>query len=112
MEQVSLVLETAFVAIVVLTVWQFCRATNRSTPFLILVVLWMTIQFLLGRAGFYTNQNAMPSRAMLLILPPQLFTIVFFFAAVRRDFTDRWNMGQLTLLHSIRIPVEIWIRKA
>jgi hypothetical protein len=49
----------------------------------------------------------MPSRAMLLILPPQLFTIVFFLVTIRREFTNRWNAGRLILIHSIRIPVEI-----
>ncbi len=67
----------------------------------------MTIQFVLGRFGFYTNQHAVPSRAMLLILPPQLFTIIFFFATFRKGFMDRWNIGQLTVLHTIRIPVEL-----
>jgi hypothetical protein len=107
MEQVSVFLEIAFVATTLLAVWQFYRATNRSKAFLILVVVWMTIQFLLGRSGFYTNQHAVPSRAMLLILPPQLFTIIFFLATLRKGFMDRWNIGQLVLLHSVRIPVEL-----
>ena len=107
MEQISTALKVVFITITLLTVWQFYRATNRSKPFLILVLVWMTIQFWLGRAGFYTNQNAFPSRAMLLILPPQLFTIIFFIATLRRKFMDRWNTGQLVLIHSIRILVEI-----
>jgi hypothetical protein len=107
MEQVSIFLKAAFVAITLLTVWQFYRATNGSRPFLILVVVWMMVQLLLGRSGFYTNQHAVPSRAMLLILPPQLFTIIFFLVTLRKNYMDRWNMGQLTLLHTIRIPIEL-----
>jgi hypothetical protein len=107
MEQVSIFLSVAFVAITILAVWQFYRATNGSRPFLILVVVWMTIQFLLGRSGFYSKQHAVPSRAMLLILPPQLFTIIFFLVTFRKNFMGRWNAGQLTLLHTIRLPVEL-----
>lgn len=106
MEQVSVILQAVFILITFLTVWQFYRASNKSKPFLIFISVWMAIQFLLGQSGFFNHQNTFPPRAMLLIMPPTLFTVIFFLTPRGKTFTSQLNLKHLALIHTIRIPVE------
>lgn len=107
MEQVSTWIKVVFIITAFLAVAQFYSASNKSKSFLILVVVWMAIQFLLGRTNFFAIENTLPPRAMLLILPASLFTIILFFIPAGKRFTNQLNIKQLTLIHIVRIPVEI-----
>ncbi len=107
MEKVSTILDVFFILITILVVWQFYRASNKSKKFLLIVFIWMTLQFFLGRTNFYENENAIPPRFILLIIPAFALTIFLFLTVGGRNFIDSLNLKQLTLLHTIRIPVEI-----
>ncbi len=107
MEKVSIILNIFFILTTILTVWQFYRASNKSKIFLIIVIVWMTVQFQLGRTDFYDNQTTLPPRFILLIFPPFLLIIITFLTRYGKKFIDSLNLKQLTLLHTIRIPVEI-----
>ncbi len=107
MEKVSTILDVFFILITILVVWQFYRASNKSKKFLLIVFIWMTLQFFLGRTNFYDNENAIPPRFILLIIPAFALTIFLFLTVGGRNFIDSLNLKQLTLLHTIRIPVEI-----
>ncbi len=107
MEKVSTILDVFFILTTILVVWQFYRASNKSKKFLLIVFIWMTLQFFLGRTNFYDNENAIPPRFILLIIPAFALTIFLFLTVGGRNFIDSLNLKQLTLLHTIRIPVEI-----
>jgi len=107
MEQITILLKAFFIAITFLTVWQFYRASNKSKSFLILILAWMTLQFVLVQTGFYANSSAVPPRLMFQLLPTLVFTIVQFLTVSGKRFIDKLNIKQLTLIHTIRIPVEI-----
>ena len=107
MEKVSTILDVFFILITILVVLQFYRASNKSKKFLLIVFIWMTLQFFLGRTNFYENENAIPPRFILLIIPAFALTIFLFLTVGGRNFIDSLNLKQLTLLHTIRIPVEI-----
>jgi hypothetical protein len=107
MEEVSILLQTVFIVITILTVLQFYRATKKSKIFLIVAFIWMTVQLLIGLTGFYTNGFTTPPRFVLLILPPLIFIIAMFFFTTGKKFISSLNTRQLTLLHAIRVPVEI-----
>jgi hypothetical protein len=107
MEQVATTLQIIFIVITLLTVLQFYRATNKSKIFLVIIFIWMAVQLLLGLTNFYTNGFTMPPRFALLIVPPLIFTIFMFATAAGKQFTDSLNTKQLTLLHAVRVPVEI-----
>lgn len=106
MEQVATSIQTVFIIITFLTVWQFYKASNKSKTFLVIILVWMAIQFFLAEKGFYTDQKAIPPRAMLLIMPPTIFTVMFFLTPSGRRFTYQLYLKELTLLHIVRIPVE------
>ncbi|WP_221392645.1 hypothetical protein [Dyadobacter sp. NIV53] len=107
MEQVSAFLKVFFIITTFLTVWQFYNAANKSKGFLILILVWMALQFLLVQTGFYNNPNAFPPRLVFQLTPTLIFILIQFFTVRGRKFIDNLDIKKLTLLHTIRIPVEI-----
>jgi hypothetical protein len=107
MEKVSLLLQLFFVATTIVAVWQFYRASNQSKAFLAITLAWMTVQYFLGRTDFFDKEDTIPPRFALLIVPPLVATIVLFIMPKGRRFIDSLQLNSLTLLHTIRIPVEI-----
>jgi hypothetical protein len=107
MIQVSIALQISFILVTLVTVWLFYRAANKSKLFLAGILAWMILQFFLGKSGFYTNGFTRPPRFLLLIAPPLLVLVILFLTKKGRQFMDSWNMSMLTLLHTVRIPVEI-----
>lgn len=106
MEQVSIILKASFIAITLLAVWQFYRA-SRSKTLLIIIVAWMALQFAIAQTGFYANATALPPRLVFQLVPNIIFILVVFLNKAGKAFIDRLNIKQLTLIHTIRIPVEI-----
>ena len=107
MEQITTLLKAFFIAITFLTIWQFYRASKKSKPFLILILTWMVVQFGIVQTGFYANSNAVPPRLMFQLAPTLIFILVLFLTVRGRNFIDNLNIKQLTLIHTVRVPVEI-----
>lgn len=68
---------------------------------------WLLLQGIVAATGFYTVTTSNPPRFLLLVVPPLLLVIVLFASKQGRRWLDRLHPGQLTLLHTIRIPVEL-----
>jgi hypothetical protein len=107
MEQVSIFLEIAFVVITLFAVVQFYTATKHSLPFLVIIAVWMMVQLFIGLSDFYLNTTSLPPRFAFLIVPAMLVTITLFITKKGKTFLDSLDTKKLTLLHTIRIPVEI-----
>ncbi len=107
MQQVPVFVNLLFELTTLITVCFFYRATQNSKTVLIILFAWMILQAALGLAGFYTVTNTTPPRFLLLVLPPVLLIILLFTTAKGRSFIDGLNCKTLTMLHIIRIPVEI-----
>ncbi len=107
MKQVSIILTVAFIFITLLCVLQFYRATKQSKLFLIIVSVWMLVQMFIGLNDFYLDTRSLPPRFGLLVFPPLVFIITLFVTKKGNAFIDGIDAKQLTLLHTIRIPVEI-----
>jgi hypothetical protein len=90
-----------------LTVFFFYKASSYSKTTLMVLLCWLAIQSVIGLSGFYTVTNSMPPRFPLLVLPPVILIICLFVSKTGRAFIDRLNIKTLTLLHAVRIPVEI-----
>jgi hypothetical protein len=96
-----------FGATAIFAIWLFYKATNYSKPFLIGLSAWIVLQSALAINGFYSNPTTMTARFPLLIVPTQLFLVSRFATKNGRAFLDGLNLKMLTLLHVIRIPVEL-----
>ena len=96
-----------FGLITIITVWFFYLASKNSTATLIILILWLIAQMVIGLSGFYTVTNTMPPRFLLLVLPPLLFIISLFVTTKGRKYIDSLDIKFLTILHTVRIPVEL-----
>ena len=90
-----------------LTVLAFYKVANYSKTVIAILILWLTMQAIISSTGFYANFDSIPPRFMLLILPPLILILILFFTKKGRHFIDSLDIKTLTLLHVIRIPVEI-----
>ncbi len=86
---------------------QLVSATNAAKILFALVPLWLIFQAALASSGFYLSIDAFPPRLPLFAVVPALVLIVLLFIFARKDFISRLPMKILTVLHVVRIPVEI-----
>jgi len=89
-----------------LTVFLFYKATQKSYTSIVILLLWLILQAIVARIGFYTFVTQ-PPRFPLLVGPTFLFIILLFVTAKGRDFIDTLDGKSLTLLHIVRVPVEL-----
>ncbi|HWI89729.1 MAG TPA: hypothetical protein VNT20_00585, partial [Flavisolibacter sp.] len=95
-----------FVLTTFLTIYFFYKASNKNMKLLMIVVAWMTIQSAIAATGFFTVENTLPPRFLLLILVPMAVVIATLSTAKGKIFVDGFNLKTLTLLHSVRIAIE------
>jgi hypothetical protein len=107
MDNISLFIILLFLLIAIITIWIFFRAGHYSKRVMISVAAYAIIQSTLGVSGFYTNWSTVPPHLLLLVGPPIFSIILLLLLPVGRKFLDVLNIETLTILHIIRIPVEI-----
>lgn len=107
MENLAWYVYVLFSATVVLSAWLFIRAANYSKVTILMISVWTLLQSALGLSGFYTNTTLLTSRFPLLVIPPMIFLASCFFTPKGKAFIDGLDLKGLTILHIIRIPVEI-----
>ena len=107
MENVPTYLSLAFGLTTGLAIWLFYRAAGHSLLFLGAVLAWLLVQGVLSWNGFYTVTTIVPPRFVLLVGPPMLAILGLFATAWGRAFLDALRPDRLTLLHLVRVPVEL-----
>ncbi|MEY4935974.1 MAG: hypothetical protein RIS64_2333 [Bacteroidota bacterium] len=107
MENLPIYIHLVFVLTVLLSVWLFYKAANRSNSVLIVLFSWLGIQAVISLLGFYQNSYAMPPRFGFLVLPPVILIITLFVTEKGKQIIDSFDMKMLTIFHIVRIPIEI-----
>jgi len=107
MENLPAYISLVFGLTTILTVALFYKATNYSKITLIILLTWLALQTAIGLSGFYTVTDSIPPRFLLLALPALLLIIGLFTTSKGRQYIDGLDVKTLTILHTIRIPVEI-----
>jgi len=107
METLPIYISTVFVLTTLLTALFLFKAGNNSKPLIIAALIWLALQAAVSLTGFYTITKGNPPRFGLLFIPPVVFIIVLLLTKKGRTFVDRFDLKTLTLLHIIRIPVEL-----
>ncbi|MBA2334244.1 MAG: hypothetical protein H0V90_04835 [Blastocatellia bacterium] len=72
-----------------------------------LIAFWLIFQATLALGGFYQRMDVVPPRVFAFGVLPAIVLIALFFILFRKNFIERLPLKTLTLLHVIRIPVEI-----
>ncbi len=107
MENLPLSLSVAFGLTTGLTVWLFYLAAHRSGRSLGVLLAWLLLQGAVALSGFYAVAGAMPPRLALLLGPPLLVVSLLCLTAAGRKYVGGLRLETLTLLHVVRIPVEL-----
>jgi hypothetical protein len=107
MEGLPLFISVVFVLTTLLTIAAFYWAANKSKMVLFVLIAWMILQTFVGLSEFYVVTDSLPPRILFLVLPPFATILILFLTSKGRQFIDGLSMERLTLLHTVRFPVEV-----
>jgi hypothetical protein len=107
MENLPGYISILFILTTLLTFLFLYKATIYSKSVIVITLLWLMLQSIISLTGFYKVTNVMPPRFLLLLMPPVAFIVIMFLTQRGRRAIDGFNVKLLTLLHVVRIPVEI-----
>ena len=116
MDSVPIYVSLVFILTTLIAVYLFFQAAHYSKAVLISLIIWMLFQAVLALDHFYHEitadyfyheTRAFPPRFPLQVMPPLLVIICFFAFPNGRCIIKKLDTGVLTLLHTIRIPVEL-----
>src|SRR5687768_15825314 len=105
--ELPMYISIVFIATTCLTVFTFYKAANNSKATLLVIILWLILQTFISLTGFYTKTDTLPPRFILLVGPPLLLIALLFITTRGRRFLDGLDVKYMTLLHTVRIPVEL-----
>lgn len=105
--EIPVYISLLFVCATFVAVAFFYKAAHYSKPLLLVLLSWMLLQALIARTGFYSNVPVQPARFALLLGLPLLSIILLFSTRRGRRFLDALDLQILTLLHSVRVLVEV-----
>ena len=107
MESIPVYIAVVFVLTTLVTVFLFYKAANNSKATLMILLVWLMVQAFIGHTGFYAVTRNMPPRFMFVVLPPLLSIVLLFATKSGRLYIDTLNVKTLTILHIVRISVEL-----
>ena len=96
-----------FILTTLLAVALFAWAAGWSGRVPALLAGWLLVQGGMAFSGFYTHSAGLPPRFALLLLPPLILIVRLFLTRRGRAWLAGLPLGRLTLLHLVRIPVEL-----
>jgi hypothetical protein len=89
------------------TVYLFAKATKQPTLVATVLIAWLGLQGFIALKDFYLVTDTLPPRFLLAVFPAILTIVVFFLVRNGRKWIDTLNPATLTLLHIVRVPVEL-----
>jgi hypothetical protein len=107
MTHLPVYIAVTFILTTIITVFIFYKATRKSTITIVVLLILLVVQSLIGLSGFYTTTDTVPPRFLLLIGPPLFLIIILFLTNWGKAYLDSLDLKTLTILHIIRVPVEI-----
>lgn len=107
MKNIPLYLPVLFIITTLLTLYFLYRASRNSKTLLLVSSAWLAVQAAIGLKGFYLLENTMPPRFALAIIPPLAVILFCFLSKKGKQFLDSFDLKWLTILHVVRVPVEL-----
>src|SRR5688572_9939649 len=122
MDQVPAFVSVVFMVTTFITVGIFLYAVRGSDAktlaarvVLFIVPFWLIFQFVAGASGFYQNTASLPPRMFVFGVAPALLLILGLFVFARSSFILALPITWMTIIHVVRIPVELtlaWLADA
>lgn len=106
MAEISVFITIGFILTTIATIWLFFKASGNKRAILF-ILLWSSIVGILGLNGFYQKLDAVPPRFIFLLGPVLLFVLLLSMTKKGKRFMGNLDLKWLTLLHCIRVPVEL-----
>ena len=100
-------IELLFLASFGLTIAFFYFSNGKPLKLTAFILVWSLAQSILAYLGFYQETQAFPPRFGLVILPSIVFVVYGLLPKQQKWIAEKRDSLISTLLHSIRIPVEI-----
>ena len=107
MENSPFYIKVIFGIITILAIFIFYKASGKSRKILLILLVWLLLQTVISSTGFYSITRTIPPRFLLAVIPPLLLIICLFITERGKRFIDTLDIKLLTILHVIRIPIEI-----
>jgi hypothetical protein len=96
-----------FLLTVILTFLLFINAVKNKATAAVVLVIWLAVTGILSFKQVFQDTSAIPPRLMIVLAPAILFIVLLLVTKSGRRFTDSIDLKKLTLVHIIRVPVEI-----
>jgi hypothetical protein len=96
-----------FLLTVILTFLLFISAVKIKPATAAVLVIWLAVTGTLSFKKVFQDTSTIPPRLMIVIVPAIFFIILLLITKSGRRFTDSIDLRRLTLVHIVRIPVEI-----
>lgn len=106
MTQTPFWLELLFGLTTLFSLFLLLRSTSKTKPVLLIILLWLAITGAAALSGF-TQITSLPPGMLFLALIAFTGIALLFATKKGRNFIDRLDPAKLTLVHTVRIPVEI-----
>ena len=107
LQEVSPIITYGFIATTLLSVALFMKASKFNRLALMAIFGWLGIHGILAGMGFFLETEIVPPRFILVFIPVFLLFIVLFNIKKGKAWIDSLDPGMLTILHIVRIPVEL-----
>lgn len=96
-----------FIGSTALVVFLLLRAFDRVARLAVIIISWVLLQGILASTGFFTVTDTLPPRMVAAIGPPLLAILLISITRSGRVWMERAELRVLTILHIVRIPVEL-----
>lgn len=107
MQDVPFYVSFVFILTTILTLFLFVRATNPPKSVIVSLTLWLALQAYLAYSGFYLDVSSNPIRFLLAAPPALVLILAVFISAKGKSWVQTLSLKTLTLIHMVRIPVEL-----
>lgn len=118
MNNIPIYVPLIFCAVVVTTFGFLYYAFNRTRSieennsqviFGVLAIAWLFITGYMASSGFIRDFESLPPKFLLLIVPPNLVTVLLLIIPKTRKLLKSIPIATITYIHIIRVPVELVI---
>jgi len=96
-----------FLLTVALTFFLFVNAAKNKASTALIFLIWLVITGILSFNDVFQKTDSFPPRLMIAMAPPLVLIIVLLTTKPGTRFTDSLSLSKLTLVHIVRLPVEI-----